>query len=115
MENGRVARYSKGNKIMKHIVIAAVAILVAAPAFAQERTTTTTRCIEMGDGKSCTTTSMDLSSGYVSRRISKEEQAEIDNRHAKWVAFCKPVGKIDAYGMNRLSYAHKGCEFGRIN
>jgi hypothetical protein len=34
-------------------------------------------------------------------------------RDRKWTAFCKPVAFIDRYGVERLSYAHPGCEHGR--
>jgi len=32
---------------------------------------------------------------------------------AKWEAFCKPVRNVGDDGLVRLTYAHKGCEFGR--
>jgi hypothetical protein len=31
----------------------------------------------------------------------------------KWEAFCKPSPTYDDYGVVRLVYAEKGCEFGR--
>jgi hypothetical protein len=31
----------------------------------------------------------------------------------KWEAYCKPSRSYDNFGMVRLSYAKKGCEFGR--
>lgn len=43
-----------------------------------------------------------------------EEIAEHAARAKRWDEFCKPTpGEPDAYGMVRLQYAHKGCEFGR--
>lgn len=38
----------------------------------------------------------------------KQENERIE----KWEAYCQPTGKIDEFGVTRLSYAHKGCEFG---
>lgn len=32
---------------------------------------------------------------------------------AKWEEFCQPRRTYDEYGVVRLVYAHKGCEFGR--
>lgn len=36
-----------------------------------------------------------------------------DAEIAKWEAFCKPTKATDRDGITRLSYAEKGCEFGR--
>lgn len=43
-------------------------------------------------------------------------EAEIEAKRAdiaKWEAFCKPVRNVGDDGLVRLTYAHKGCEFGR--
>lgn len=39
------------------------------------------------------------------------EAQQVEDR--KWEAFCQPVRNADEWGVVRLSYAHKGCEFGR--
>ena len=31
----------------------------------------------------------------------------------KWEGFCKPQRTYDNLGVGRLTYAHRGCEFGR--
>lgn len=38
---------------------------------------------------------------------------EIKEEEERWVAYCKPTrGQPDQYGVVRMVYAHKGCEFG---
>lgn len=41
-------------------------------------------------------------------------QPENPARERAWEAFCKPTPRVDALGVTRYSYAHEGCEFGRI-
>lgn len=36
-----------------------------------------------------------------------------DDYDKGWVEFCKPRVVTDQYGVERLIYARKGCEFGR--
>lgn len=47
------------------------------------------------------------------RELTRDEIAEQDAKIAKWEAFCKPTKTYDSDGIGRLSYAQKGCEFGR--
>jgi hypothetical protein len=42
-----------------------------------------------------------------------EEAAAREERFQRWEAFCRPVGRLDQYGVTRMAYAHAGCEFGR--
>lgn len=37
-----------------------------------------------------------------------------DQRIAAWEDFCKPTYADDSFGVTRASYAHKGCDFGRV-
>ena len=39
----------------------------------------------------------------------RARRASID----KWEGFCKPQRTYDSFGVGRLVYAHKGCEYGR--
>ena len=42
-----------------------------------------------------------------------EALAEALERDRKWLAYCKPVVRQDAYGVGRYHYAAAGCEFGK--
>ena len=48
--------------------------------------------------------------------MSAQDQEDEKARRAsieKWEAFCKPQRTYDNEGVTRLTYARKGCEFGR--
>lgn len=45
--------------------------------------------------------------------VTPEESAERDERIAAWESFCKPTPVEDKFGVTRLTYAHKNCDFGR--
>jgi hypothetical protein len=54
-------------------------------------------------------TVVDTRSGSEKRADAKAKEEKI----AKWEAFCQPAKQMDSEGIVRLTYAHKGCEFGR--
>ena len=61
-------------------------------------------------GRTCRTTYVE------SERNPVQDQEDEKARRAsieKWEGFCQPVRSYDKLGVVRLSYAHKGCEFGR--
>ncbi len=62
-------------------------------------------------GRMCTTSYREAPA----RNLAQEQEDEKARRASieKWEAFCKPTRSIDNEGVGRLSYAHKGCEFGR--
>jgi hypothetical protein len=45
--------------------------------------------------------------------ISKEEQEEIAERDAAWIAYCRPIIVQGEFGVRRYRYIHPECEFGR--
>lgn len=45
--------------------------------------------------------------------LTDADRAAEDQRYAKWLDYCKPVRNVDPLGVTRLSYARRGCEFGR--
>lgn len=49
----------------------------------------------------------------LTRAEREAEQAALDAKIAKWENFCKPTKTTDSEGLTRLTYAQKGCEFGR--
>lgn len=49
----------------------------------------------------------------VPQPMTEADLAAQNERHEKWLAFCKPVRNVDDFGVTRLSYAVKGCEYGR--
>jgi hypothetical protein len=42
-----------------------------------------------------------------------QEAAASAERDRLWLARCRPVSRVDDYGIRRLRYAAPGCEFGR--
>ena len=50
---------------------------------------------------------------HVPPPTSDYERAQQAIRIEVWEKACKPVGRVDDLGVTRLSYAMKGCEFGR--
>lgn len=87
------------------ILIALAATALSAPALA-------------GDNISCSYTKwygVNCTRSYTAppRAMTKDEIAAQDASIAKWEAFCKPTKTYDHDGIGRLTYAEKGCEFGR--
>ena len=62
-------------------------------------------------GRTCRTTYIEDEARNPAQEIEdqKARRASID----KWEGFCKPVRTYDNFGVGRLVYAHRGCEFGR--
>lgn len=50
---------------------------------------------------------------HVPQPTTAEDRKAQADEIAKWEAFCQPRRGRDEYGVIRLSYAQKGCEFGR--
>ena len=62
-------------------------------------------------GRKCVTS-------YLDDPVRNEAQEREDERARrasieKWEAFCKPTRNYDNEGVVRVTYARKGCEFGR--
>jgi hypothetical protein len=47
------------------------------------------------------------------RPLSEEEIAESKERDRLWRAHCQPIVRQDAHGVERYTYAERGCEYGR--
>lgn len=62
-------------------------------------------------GRTCRTTYVQIEPRNSAQELEddKARRASIE----KWEGFCRPVRNYDNLGVVRLSYAHKGCEFGR--
>jgi len=62
-------------------------------------------------GRTCRTTYVDAEP----RNPALEQEEEKARRASieKWEGFCKPTRTYDDVGVVRLTYARKGCEFGR--
>jgi len=116
-----------GAETMKTIYAIAMtaAVLISAAAGAGTTvTTSSTRCKPSAYGpETCTTTTTkndDADQGsqgsstprQKSAAEARKEQQEADARDRRWEAFCKPTGVVDKFGVTRLQYAHRGCEFG---
>lgn len=50
----------------------------------------------------------------VVRLPAPSDDAATLERDRLWVARCKPVSRIDPYGVRRFSYAARGCEHGQF-
>jgi hypothetical protein len=63
----------------------------------------------------CTTLGgpVDASPRVIEVPASGEPEDVVAARIRKWEAFCQPKPVTDRYGVDRLTYAHPGCEFGR--
>jgi hypothetical protein len=113
-----------GAETMKTIYAIAMtaAVLISATAGAGTTvTTSSTQCKPSAYGApTCTTTTTkndDADQGSSTPRQksaaeARKEQQEADARDRRWEAFCKPTGVVDKFGVTRLQYAHRGCEFG---
>lgn len=108
------------------LVLAAVLLITAAVALVSEchagtqTTSTESTCRRIAGGGTTCRTSTSIPDGRPDRELTKAERADVardnaerDARIEKWEAFCKPVGVVDAYGVTRLTYAHKNCDLGR--
>lgn len=95
---------------MKKIMM--IAATLTALMTSANATTVTTHCAH-GYGQFGCTTSIGRSGGAAGGAARSAE--DIEAERVKWVAFCKPVGHLDKYGVTRLTYAHEGCEFGRTH
>jgi hypothetical protein len=62
-------------------------------------------------GRKCVTSYLD----DPARNEAQEREDERARRASieKWEAFCKPTRTYDNEGVVRLTYARRGCEFGR--
>ena len=62
-------------------------------------------------GRVCRTTYIEDEARNPAQEIEdqKARRASIE----KWEGFCKPVRTYDSFGVGRLVYAHRVCEFGR--
>lgn len=49
---------------------------------------------------------------HIPEPTTPEAKQARDEAIARWTDHCKPVGRKDAFGITRLTYAHPGCEFG---
>ncbi len=50
---------------------------------------------------------------HVPQPTSEAGQRAQEAEVAKWEAYCQPVRRVDEYGLARLTYRVKGCEFGK--
>ena len=62
---------------------------------------------------SCQTTKTYIPDPIFDVEQERRDASERQEGEAKWLAFCKPTFRTDAYGVRRASYAKSGCEFGR--
>jgi hypothetical protein len=46
--------------------------------------------------------------------LSSVDEAARQERIDRWEAFCRPVIHVDGLGVSRYSYAHEGCDIGRL-
>jgi len=46
-------------------------------------------------------------------QVPPDLSMDAETRASKWESFCQPKAVADHYGVERLRYAHAGCEFGR--
>jgi hypothetical protein len=84
---------------MRTAIAVCFALLTIVPAHARDRQTTITFSRVINEAPSA-------------RIIHVPEGDPV--RAEAWEAFCKPAPRTDALGVTRYSYAHAGCEFGRI-
>jgi hypothetical protein len=95
--------------IMKTLIAVAALVLMSSSAQAWK---VVERCTySKYYGKTCTTSYLD----DPQRNVAQEQEDEKARRASieKWEAFCKPQRAYDNEGVTRLTYARKGCEFGR--
>lgn len=99
---------------MKKLLVSAVLVACASPAFAGSYVSTSDCRYSLFYGySSCVSTRT-----YVADPVRDPEQERRDaiaqqKQDEQWEAFCKPTFKADEYGIRRASYAAKGCDVGR--
>lgn len=101
-------------KTLKKLAIIAALAACASPAFAESFTSTSNCKYSRYYGyDNCRTTWTTLPDPVRNPEQERLDALALQREDAKWLTFCKPSFKADAYGVRRASYATKGCEFGR--
>lgn len=100
----------------------AVALLSFIPSMASADVITT-NCSRSIYGTTCRTVVSDGdATGFRAKVIhvpetqprSLAELEEAARKEREWTAYCKPEKHIDSLGVTRLTYAHEGCGFGKV-
>lgn len=94
----------------------AAAALTPSRAFADGREITT--CVGRYGAATCSTSWQygpvpHANIRYVDGPAGKQQEEAALERDRKWLAHCKPRVQQDQYGVDRLSYAAPGCEYGK--
>ena len=75
---------------------------------------TVTNCWEIGNATSCSQAEVLLYAPDAKViHVKPKTDPAAEERIRKWEAFCQPRPVPDRYGVDRLQYAHIGCEYGR--
>lgn len=91
----------------------ALAVLVASATLTSAGEVYSTRCQRDRAALSCTMTRFEADSGPRVISVPHDDSPEREDRVRAWLEFCRPEPAADMYGVERLQYAHEGCEFGR--
>jgi len=86
-------------------------LAMARAAFAAE--ITTLNCDRDHRSMNCTVSRFNVPVGPRVIHVPQDLSPDTEARIRAWEDFCKPTVEVDRYGVERLQYAHKGCEFGR--
>jgi hypothetical protein len=92
-----------------------VAALANTPAHADSRRSFT--CFGNGPSLTCIKikTSGDLANPYIRTVPEADDDDSAEARDRRWVRYCRPVIRPDAYGVPTYHYARPGCEYGRTD
>lgn len=96
---------------MKRIVLS-IAFALSMPAAAHADFASRTTCGRTYMGKYECSSVVSRGPQYTGP-VELRTPQEIKDEEDRWIAYCQPKrGAPDEYGVVRMIYAHKGCEFG---
>lgn len=103
-----------GRLTVKKLIALAAFVLAASPAFASSWVETSSCKGSWRFGyHQCKRTLTEIPDRVRDPERERQEAQAREKEAVKWETYCKPIFRRDELGVQRASYAHPGCEFGR--